>query len=96
MSKSSSYSHLTSHDFEQEMLNRLRFTIKVLPSDCQIYREFWSNSTVLCLNFESCPYWLEIIKEKADLITTELLEWGIFKSIIFREGNQLKGWRHIL
>ncbi len=88
MSKSLSFSHVTSHDFEQEMLTRLRLTIEILPQECQIYREFWSNSTVLCINFEDCPYWLEIIKEKADLITAELAKWGILKTIIFREGNQ--------
>lgn len=95
MSQSPSSSRLTSHDFEQEVLTRLRVAVKILPVECRIYREPWDSSTVVCLNFESCPYWLEIVKEKADLIVNEVSKWGIAKSIIFRQGNQLKGWRNI-
>lgn len=94
MSQSSSF-RLTSHDFEQEMLTRFRVAIAILPTECEIYREPWDSSTVLCLNFEHCPYWLEIVKEKADLIVEEVKKWQMAKSIIFRQGSQLKAWRNV-
>ncbi len=91
----SSHSRLTSHDFEEEVLTRLKVALQILPIECRIYRETWDSSTVLCLNFEYCPYLLEIIKEKADIIIKEVKKRSIAKSIIFRQGNQLKGWRKV-
>lgn len=91
----SSYTRLTSRDFEEEILARLKVALQILPVECQIYRETWDSSTVLCLDFKYCPYSLEIIKEKADIIIEEVKRFTIAKSIIFREGNQLKGWRKV-
>jgi hypothetical protein len=95
MSHSPSSSRLTSQDFEQEVLTRLRIAVKILPAECRIYREPWDSSTVVCFNFEHCPYWLEVVKEKADIIVDEVKKWGMAKSVIFRQGSQLKGWRNI-
>lgn len=83
----------TSYDFEQEVLNRFRLLVAILPVECQIYRETWDSSTVLCLNFESCPYFLEVIKENVEVLMTVTARLSLAKSIIFRQGNQLKAWR---
>lgn len=40
----------------------------ILPSEWHIYRETWDSSTILCLDFEQCPYFLEIVKEKTDVL----------------------------
>ena len=95
MSQSSSSWKITSHNFEREVLTRLRLALRILPANCRLYREPWDGSTVLCLNFESCPHLLEVVKEKADLIVEEVKRLRIAKSIIFRQGNQLKAWRNV-
>lgn len=93
MSESQFLLKSTSYDFEQEVLNRFRLLVAILPVECQIYRETWNSSTVLCLNFENCPYFLEIIKENVEVLMTVTARLSIAKSIIFRHGNQLKAWR---
>jgi hypothetical protein len=94
MSESQSFPQSTSHDFEQEVLSRFRSLVTILPPECKIYRETWNNNTVLCLNFQYCPYWLEIIKEHTDVLCDAIQRLPLAKSIIFRQGNQLKAWRH--
>lgn len=93
MSESQFLLKSTSYDFEQEVLNRFRLLVAILPVECQIYRETWDSSTVLCLNFENCPYFLEIIKENVEVLMMMTARLSIAKSIIFRQGNQLKAWR---
>lgn len=85
----------TSHQFEEAALNRFRILAVLLPSECKIFREPWDSSTVLCLDFQNCPYFLEVIKEKADSLLTIVNDLGLAKSIIFRLGNQVKGWRNL-
>jgi hypothetical protein len=94
MSESPFLVKFTSYDFEQEVLNRFRLLVAILPVECVIYRETWDSSTVLCLNFENCPCSLEIIKENVEILITIMTRLSIAKSIIFRQGNQLKAWRN--
>lgn len=68
MSESRSLLKSTSYDFEQEVLTRFRHLVDILPLECHIYRETWDSSIILCLDFEQCPYFLEIVKEKTDVL----------------------------
>lgn len=95
MSQSRSFPKSTCYDFEQEVLSRFRYLVGILPEECGIYRETWNNSTVLCLNFEHCPYFLEIIKEKTDILMTGIERFSLATCILFRQGNQLKAWRQV-
>ncbi len=95
MSQVEHLSNFTSNALEQEILNRFRNLVKIIPSDCKIFRESWGTSTVLCLDFSCCPYQLEIVKENSAVLTKTLQEMAISKSIIFRNGNQVKALRHI-
>jgi hypothetical protein len=93
MSESQSFSQSTSRNFEQEVLSRFRHLVVILPSECHIYRETWNDNTVLCLDFQDCPHYIEIIKENVSVLTTIVQRLCLAKSIIFRQGNQLKAWR---
>jgi hypothetical protein len=95
MSEQSSSCNYTSHEFEQVALNRFRLLVDFIPSECKIFREPWDCSTVLCLDFQACPYFLEVTKEKTDSLLTAVRNLGLAKSIIFRLGNQVKGWRSV-
>lgn len=85
----------TSHQFEQAALSRFRALVDFIPPECKIFREPWDSSTVLCLDFQNCPYFLEIVKEKSDLLLKIVKDLGLSKSIIFRLGNHVKGWRNV-
>ncbi len=92
----SSYNcNCTSHEFEQAALNRFRSLVAFVPKECKIFREPWDSSTVLCLDFQACPYFLEVIKGKADLLLNVVKDLGLAKSVIFRLGNHVRGWRSI-
>ncbi len=94
MSESQSFSRSTSQNFEQEILNRFRTLVGILPSECSLYREMSNNNTILCLNFQDCPYSIEIIKENVAVLIEIVQRLSLAKSIIFREGNQVKAWRN--
>lgn len=93
MSESQSFPQSTSHNFEQEVLSRFRNLVAILPSECKIYRETWNHNTVLCLDFQDCPHYIEIIKENVSVLTAIVQRLCLAKSIIFRQGHQLKAWR---
>lgn len=95
MSESRSILKSTSYDFEQEVLTRFRCLVDILPPECHIYRETWDSSTVLCLDFQQCPHFMEIVKEKADVLIYGVQNFSLATCILFRHGNQLKAWRHI-
>lgn len=95
MSESQSFFKSTSYDFEQEILSRFRFLVEILPVECEIHRETWGTNTALCLNFRHCPYYLEVVKENTPILFQIMKRLGLAKSIIFREGNQLKAWRNL-
>ena len=95
MSEKSLSSNYSSDQFEQVAIERFRLLVNCLPLNCKIFREPWDSSTVLCLDFRACPYFLEITKEKSDLLLNVVKDLGLAKSIIFRLGNQVKGWRAV-
>ena len=94
MSESQSFFQSTSRNFEQEVLSRFRHLTAILPSECLIYRETWNHNTVLCLNFQDCPYYLELVKEEVSVLIQVVQRLSLAKSIIFRQGNKLKAWRN--
>lgn len=93
MSESQSFPQLTSHNFEQEILARFRNLVAILPWECKLYRETWNQTTVLCLDFQDCPHYIEVIKENISVLTAIVQRLRLAQSIIFRQGNQLKAWR---
>ncbi len=93
MFESSSSFNLTSHEFEQVALIRFRDLVQIIPPECKVFRETWDYSTVLCLDFKDCPYFLEVVKENSDLLLIQVKKLGLGKTIIFRLGNQVKAWR---
>ncbi|BAQ63866.1 hypothetical protein [Geminocystis sp. NIES-3709] len=95
MSESRSFVKSTSYDFEQEVLSRFRYFVAILPPECKIYRETWNYSTVLCLNFEDCPHFLEVIKENTDVLISMVQRFSLATCILFRCGNQLRAWRRV-
>lgn len=95
MSDQSSSLDYTSNEFEKIAINRFRSLVGLIPAECEVFREPWDSSTVLCLDFKACPYFLEIIKEDSDLLLNVVKDLGLAKSIIFRLGNKVRGWRRI-
>lgn len=95
MSEESLFYNYSSNQFEQVAIDRFRLLVNFLPLNCKIFREPWDSSTVLCLDFRACPYFLEITKERSDLLLNVVKDLGLAKSIIFRLGNQVKGWRSV-
>jgi hypothetical protein len=95
MFEPSSSFNLTSNKFEQVALKRFRHLVQIIPPECNMFRETWDSSTVLCLDFQACPYFLEVIKEKSDLLLIQLQNLGLGKSIIFRLNHQVRGWRTV-
>ncbi len=94
MSEYQSFSQSTSHNFEQEVLTRFRDLVTILPSECKISRETWNANTVLCLDFQSCPHYIEIVKEDVTILSKTMKRLSLSKSIIFRQGHQIKAWRN--
>lgn len=96
MSPSDAVSRSSSRDLEQEALRRFRLLAPVIPPECIVYRETWNNNTAVCLDFQHCPLQLERVKENSPILMTALETLGLGKSIIFREGNHIRGWRNLL
>ncbi|MTF39689.1 MULTISPECIES: hypothetical protein [Cyanobacterium] len=96
MSESQSFFKSTSYDFEQEVLARFRVLVEILPSECEVHRETWDSRTVICLDFQNCPYSLEIVKENVSILLDVMERFGLAKSIIFRDGNHLRAWRNLI
>jgi hypothetical protein len=95
MSEQQSSFNCTSHEFEQAALNRFRSLVAFIPQECKIFREPWDSSTVLCLDFQACPYFLQVIQEQSDLLLNVVKDLALAKSVIFRLGNHVRGWRAI-
>ena len=93
MSESSSFSQSTSQNLEQEILSRFRHLVAILPHDCEIHRETWNNQTILCLDFEACPHYIEVTKENFSVLVKIVKRLSLAQSIIFRQGNVPRGWR---
>ncbi|WP_069790413.1 hypothetical protein A5482_006165 [Cyanobacterium sp. IPPAS B-1200] len=95
MYKPSTTQDFCAQDLELEILGRFRSIVAILPSDCKIFREPWDSSTILCFDFSLCPYQLEIVKEKADILISAAQQLYLGKSIVFRYNNQLKAFRQV-
>lgn len=82
----------TTAKFEKVAIARFRSLATYIPDNCQVFREPWNRSTVLCLDFAACPDLLENIKAKSNLLVIAARELGLAKSAIFKVGNQVRGW----
>ncbi|ELR97190.1 hypothetical protein [Gloeocapsa sp. PCC 73106] len=87
-----SFSNCTCHNLEKVALQRLRSLALCIPPDCEIFREPWGCSTVLCLNFQACPSKLKETQNQAHLIVIAARYLGLANSVTFRIGNQVMGW----
>ena len=85
----------TSIDFEKAALDRFRFLANCLPQACQTSREPWDGSTVLCLNFESCPQLLEKARQNRHLLIAVVQQLGLAHALIFKVGTKVQGWTAI-
>lgn len=85
----------TSADFEKAAMERFRSLAIYVPENCQVFREPWDCSTVLCLNFEACPDLLESVKHKVDVLASAAHALGLARSIIFKIGNKVQGWSQV-
>jgi hypothetical protein len=88
-------SDCTSADFEKEALQRFRRLANCIPPQCQILREPWGSSTVLCLDFQNCPHLWEDTKEQSDRLVKIVQELALAQSILFRMGKKVIGWTRI-
>lgn len=83
----------TSADFEKAALQRFRSLVPFVPQDCQVFREPWEATTVVCLDFANCPDLLEATSQKSDLLIQSARKLGLGNAVIFRISNRLMGWR---
>jgi len=82
----------TTAEFEKAAIARFRSLASFIPDNCKVFREPWNRSTVLCLDFAPCPDRLENIKAQSNLLVVAASELGLANSVIFRLGNQVRGW----
>ena len=86
----------TSLDLEIEAIKRFRDWAPFLSSECQIFRELNGLSTVLCLDFTSCPQELKTSKEEwqkfARLLTNLSHTLGLANSVVFKNGDRTVLW----
>ena len=85
----------TSADFEKAALQRLRSLAHCIPSECEVFREPWGSSTVLCLDFQNCPHRWEATIEQSDRLRTIVQELALAQSVLFRMGKKVIGWTRI-
>ncbi len=80
-------------DLELESIQRFRDIASVLPPDCYIYRELDQNSTVLCLDFQSCPQTVKIGRKLWFEFCRHLLacsiSLGLAESLRFQLGDRI-------
>lgn len=88
-----SLSKYTSTNFEKVALAKFRSLAGCLPQDSKIFREPWGRSTVLCVDFETCPQFLPIDRQQTELLSEASCQLGLANSIIFRVGSKIVGWR---
>ncbi|MDJ0508471.1 MAG: hypothetical protein QNJ64_04325 [Crocosphaera sp.] len=88
-------SKCTSSELEKAALKRFRERLSSIPSQCQIFREPWNHSTVLCLDFVECPHVLDSLEEIQPALMEGVQALGLANTIIFRLGKKLMGWKTI-
>ena len=85
----------TSADFEKAAIHRLRSLVRSLPSQCQVFREPWDCSTVVCLDFVECPDLLDQSLSQEQSLIQGIQELGLANTVVFRIGKKLMGWKAI-
>lgn len=90
--KQSPLNHASS-DLEKVAISRFRSLISSLPQECQIFRELWGRSTVLCLDFGNCPELLEMTRERSLLLLITAHSLGLADSLLFRLDKKVVGWK---
>ncbi len=85
----------TSSELEKVAINRFRTRIGLLPSQCQVFREPWNHSTVLCLDFVQCPQFLDSLEDIEPSLIQGVQALGLGNAIVFRLGKKLMGWKTI-
>ena len=85
----------TSSNFEKVALAKFRTLVGCLPQDSKIFREPWGRSTVLCIDFASCPHLFHIDSEQTRLLGVAIAKLGLANSVIFRIGSKIVGWKKI-
>jgi hypothetical protein len=84
MANSNSFANGTSADLEAIAITRYRQLMACLPQQCQVFREVWGNSTILCLDFVDCADQLDSTLQQAWLLLIGSEYLGLGKGIIFR------------
>ncbi|YAI82328.1 MAG: hypothetical protein ACQJCO_01640 [cyanobacterium endosymbiont of Rhopalodia sterrenbergii] len=87
--------HCTSAELEKVAINRFRKLVKILPSQCLIFRESWDSSTILCLDCGQCPDFLNKLSLSEEKIIQAIKQLGLASTVLFRMGNKLIGWKTI-
>ncbi|MGP0128016.1 MAG: hypothetical protein ACTMUB_01725 [cyanobacterium endosymbiont of Rhopalodia musculus] len=85
----------TSAELEKVAINRFRKLVRVLPSQCHIFRESWELSTVVCLDCSQCPDFLNELSSSEEEIIQAIQQLGLANTVLFRMGNKLIGWKAI-
>ena len=86
----------TSSELEKAVIKRFRTHLGSLPSQCNIFRETWNNSTVICLDFVQCPHLLDSLKDMEPFLIEGVQSLGLGNAVVFRLGKKLMGWKNIL
>jgi hypothetical protein len=86
-------SNCTSAYLEQITIQRFRDLNPDLPSHCRIFREPWGSSTVLCLDLAPCGEAINEVMAQSPLLGQTLLNLGLGRSLVFRQGAKLLGWQ---
>ncbi|MGB2926750.1 MAG: hypothetical protein WBB82_15735 [Limnothrix sp.] len=85
----------TSAAFEQAALKRLRESLPILPVDCQLHREVWNRSTILCLDFKNCREQLQLVRSQSVMLLLAADHLGLAQSISLRVGHKVEGWKSL-
>ena len=81
----------TSAELERVAIDRYRHLVSFLPPDCLLFREPWGRSTVLCLDFNHCSFWLPAIQMKSQTLLEAAEYLGLANALIFRVGRKFIG-----
>jgi len=85
----------TSSNFEKVSLSRFRSLANCLPQNSKIFREPWGRSTVICIDFIDCPHLFPLTPEQIKVLNEAIEELGLSRSVIFRVGKKILGWKKI-
>ena len=96
MASKNSPLNCTSIDLELEAIKRFRDLAPFLDPECRVFRELNGHSTVLCLDFTTCPQDLKMNKEEwqefAKLLVHSSHYLGLANSLVFMIGDRVVSW----